>query len=68
MNAALRLEQYDPHTQARAKYRAELSGILDELAEGLDYRPGSFAKAAKAGRVADTPETHDLLVAARLAA
>jgi len=66
MSAALQLEAPDPYAKARQKYRAELSGILDELAQELDYDAGSFAAAARAGRVDETPETRDLLVAARL--
>jgi hypothetical protein len=66
MSAALKYEAPDPHEQARAKYRAELASIVDELAEDLDYRPGAFAAAARRGRIAETRETRDLLVAARL--
>jgi len=68
MSAALHLETHDPHAKARAKYRGELSEIVDELARELNYHPGSFARAARAGRVPETPETRDLLVAARLLA
>jgi hypothetical protein len=66
MSAPLPLEAYDPIAEARAKYRSELAGIVDELAQDLDYRPGAFAAAARAGVVEETPETRDLLIAARL--
>jgi hypothetical protein len=66
MSAALSLDAHDPIAEARAKYRGELAGIVDELAQELDYTPGMFAPAARAGFVEETPETRDLLVAARL--
>ena len=66
MSAALKYEPPHPNAKARAKYRAELASIVDELAQELDYRPGAFAAGARAGRIEQTPETHDLLVAARL--
>jgi hypothetical protein len=67
MSAALELEPRDPFAAARAKYRAELSGIVDELARDLGYEPGAFAAAARRGQVEETPETVELLVAAKLA-
>ena len=66
MSAALKYEAPDPHALARAKYRGELASIVDELAQELDYRPGAFAAGVRAGRVEETPETRDLLIAARL--
>jgi hypothetical protein len=66
MSAALHLEAHDPFAEARAKYRAELAGIVDELAQELEYQPGRFAAAARAGLVDETPETSELLVVARL--
>ena len=66
MSAALKYEAHDPHAEARARYRAELAEIVDELAQDLDFDPGRFAVAARAGFVEETRETRDLLVAAQL--
>ena len=66
MSAALEIEPHDPFAAARAKYRAEMSGVVDELARDLGYEPGAFAAAARRGAIEETPETVELLVAAKL--
>jgi hypothetical protein len=66
VSVALQLEPPDPVAEARARYQGELGDIVDELAADLGYAPGTFLAAVRTGRVADTDETADLLVAARL--
>jgi hypothetical protein len=67
MSAAPHLEAHDPVAAARAKYRAELAEIVNELADELGYSNGTFVQAARKGAVAVTEETSELVVAARLA-
>lgn len=68
MSVALQLEPPDPVAEARARYQGELDVIVDELAAELGYTPGTFLAAARNGWIAETDETRDLLVAARVLA
>ena len=66
MAAVARVELRDPVAEARARYRQELAGVLDELSEPLGYEPGDFAEKARRLAVQETPETADLLVLAHV--
>jgi hypothetical protein len=68
MSAALQYEYPDPVAQARARYRGELTTIVDELAAELGYAPGAMVRAARDGRPAESDDVADLLVVARLLA
>ena len=66
MNAAVHLEARDPAAAARKRYRAELLGIVEELASELGYKNGEFVKATRKGAMAVTDETNELVIAARM--
>jgi hypothetical protein len=66
VSVALQLDPPDPIAEARARYRGELGDIVAELAADLGYEPKTFVANVAAGRVAETDETAELIVAARL--
>jgi len=67
MKAIVHLEARDPIAAARKRYRAELLGIVEELATELGYENGEFVKATRKGALAVTDETNELVIAARIA-